>query len=223
MKKLVVLLITVFTAIGINAFAQDGYVAFQAPGHNIYDVSSSGVGVPAPGDVSVTFLWALTGIADPLGAGVPTNGLNYVVDDYGTIESMISSDWIIAHDASNGGVEADVAVGSTGVVRGDFAYDSGTSFQLAETTAGDTYEFIVIGWDNQFGATTLEEALTEGVPIGWSSEFDYATGASSISADENFIESGEAPFGVDSMPEPTSLALAGLGGLSMLLVRRRKR
>jgi hypothetical protein len=224
MKKLA-LVITLFTAIGMNAFAQ-GYVNFTAFGNNVYD-DTYYPSIPAPGDVTVTFLWALVGTPDPLGAGTPTSGDPYLNLEYSdfvnTLSSMLTSGWNIAEDAGNGNAEADVAVNSSGIFQGGFGYNGGAPFRLAGSTGGDTYDFVVIGWNNQSGAETLEEGLTDSYAVGWSSAFTYATGANNTSPVNDFNSSGESPFGVAAfpVPEPTTIALAGLGGLSLLLVRRK--
>ena len=220
MKKLA-LVITLFTSIGMNAFAQ-GYVVFATTKNNVYDeFTDPGVGVPAPGDVNVTFLWASVGTPDPLGTGIPTAEYDPYTG-YSAIPSMLSSGWTIAENAGNGNAEADVAVAS-GAAQGGIGYNGGVAFKLAGTTGGDTYEFVVIGWDNQFGDPTLEEGMDDGAALGWSGSFDYMTGATSGSVVDVFSNSGESPFGVDPIPvpEPTTIALAGLGGLSLLRVRRK--
>ena len=111
MKKHVAPLIIALAAFATNVFAQDGYVVFAAPSHTVFDeFTTPGTGVFAPGDVETTFLWALTGTADPLGTEVATTGVNYTASNWSTISSMVSSGWNIAEDAGNGNAEADVAV-----------------------------------------------------------------------------------------------------------------
>jgi hypothetical protein len=220
MKKLLALFISLFTVIGTNAFAQGGYVLFVTTKDNVYDeFTEPGVGLVAPGDVTATFLWASVGTSDPLGAGVGTNGVAYTGGAWSTISSMLSSGWTVAKDTGTG-AEADVAVATSGSLKGGLDYNNGVAFQLANSTGGDTYEMLVIGWDNLGGASTLEQAMTASVILGWSGSFYYATGATAGSAVDTFSQSGEAPFGVGTIPEPTTLALAGLGGLSLLLCGR---
>jgi hypothetical protein len=219
MKKPLVLIIPLCAAFGTNAFA-DGYVLFFTAPHNVYDeFTTPGMGVVSRGDVTATFLWALTGTADPLGTEVATTGVNYTANNWSTVSSMLSSGWNIAEDAGNGNAEADVAT-INGVQQGAIIYNEGTYFQLANTGGGDTYQFAVIGWDNLGGATTLEEGMIEDVPMGWSNPFNYATGATATATVEEFSQSGMNPFGIAPVPEPATLALAGLGGLSLLVVRR---
>jgi hypothetical protein len=220
MKRLLALTITLITAIGTNAFAQ-GYVLFVTGKASVYDeFTTPGTGVVAPGDVTATFLWAAAGTTDPLGAGVATNGVSSLSGGWNTVASMLSSGWNIAtdYDAS---AEADVADNATGSFKGELVYNGGTSFQLANAASGSTYEFVVIGWDNLTGATTLGQAMTDNVAMGWSSSFDYTLESPAGTSLETFSQSGETPFGIAPVPEPATLALAGLGGLSMLFLRRK--
>jgi hypothetical protein len=223
MKKLI-LIITLFTVIGMHAFAQ-GYVLFEALQQSVWDeFTTPGMGTLVPGgDIEVTFLWALTGTPDPLGAGVATTGVFSTAGGWSTVSSMISSGWNIAEDAGSGNAEADAAVIGHSIRRGGFFYNDNTlSFPVVGTTGGDAFEFVVIGWDNLTGATTLEEGMADNVALGWSNEFEYTTGSTAGDTVLFFNESGINQFGVAPVPEPATLALAGLGGLSILLVRRRK-
>jgi hypothetical protein len=134
---------------------------------------------------------------------------------------MLSSGWNIAldYDTSN---EVDVVDNDGGVQAGAFNYNGGAEFQLNNTTGGDTYEFVVIGWDNQGGDSTLEQAMNADIAIGWSGAFNYTTGAGTQGSVVSFTTAGETAFGIAPVPEPTPLALAGLGGLSLFFLRRRK-
>jgi hypothetical protein len=216
--KLTAALAALVAASGVSAFGQ-GYVLFATSKNNVYDdFTTSGTSVVAPGDVTATFLWAATGTADPLGAGVAT-GATSLNANWATIASMLTSGWSIGQNA---GVEADKADNNGGVQGGAISYNSSVSFQATGTPAGAGIEVVVLGWDNVGGIGTEAAASAAGAALGWSGAFTYATGATSGSTISNFSVSGELPFGVVSTPEPTSLALAGLGGLSMLFLRRRK-
>src|ERR1700733_2200037 len=224
MKKLLALLITLFTATGTNAFAQ-GFVIFAIGKDNVYDeFTTPGTGVVAPGDVTATFLWAATGTPDPLGTGVATTGVSSTAGGWSTVSSMLSSGWSIEENYNSGSTptEADVPDNARGSFKGQLVYNGGVAFRLANNTAGSTCEFVIIGWDNLGGDSTLDQAMTDNVAMGWSGSFNYMTTSPSGSTPETFSESGELPFGVAPVPEPATLALAGLGGLSILLVRRRK-
>lgn len=216
------LLLTVFEA---RAFG-DGYINFQGRVRVVYDeFTTPGTGVLAPGDVTLTFLWnASLSAADPLGSGVPSTGISDIGNAWTTVSSMISDGWMVAQDDAMG-MEADVTDTSIGPLEGSFTYeneDGAPTFLAAGTPAGGTIQIVVIGWDNLTGAQTLEQAETANVPMGYSSPFDYTTSSSSVDAAPTFTQFGLTSFGIAPVPEPMTSALAGLGGLSMFFLRRRK-
>ena len=216
--KLTATMAALLVAGGMSTFGQ-GYVLFVTEKNGVYD-NFSGASQVAAGDVTSTFLWAPTGTADPLGAGSSSTATS-AAGAWATIASMLSSGWSVAVNAATSN-EVDVADNASGAFKGQSAYNGGVAFGLAGNyTPGASLEMVVIGWDNLTGAGTLEQA-EDPQPVGWSGAFTYATGATSGSTVSTFGNSGEAPFGVASVPEPASLALAGLGGLSMLFLRRRK-
>ena len=216
--KLTATLAALVAAGAMSTFGQ-GYVLFVTAKSGVYD-NFSGASVVAPGDVTGTFLWnASTTAADPLGAGVATTATT-LSGSWGTVSNMMASGWNVA---SNGGTEADVADNASGSFKGQQAYNGGVSCGLQNSAAGSSIEVVVIGWDNLTGAGTLGAAAQAGDALGWSGAFVYATGGSAGATVSTFGQSGFAPFGVvGATPEPTSLAIAGLGGLSMLFLRRRK-
>jgi len=221
-KKLMVTLAAVLATAGMTAFGQ-GYIEFSTSGGFVYDdFTTPGTDVKAPGNVTVTFLWAANGATSALGAGLATTGQVTESGGAASIETMLSSGWTVANNTGTG-VEADNTVHASGPTQGGIGYGT---FQVTGTSsAGINYEVVVVGWASTEGAT-LSAALASGGALGWSSAFSYASGSSSTSPLSQFSAAGNGtPFGVAgvaSTPEPTSLALAGLGGLSMLFLRRRK-
>jgi hypothetical protein len=221
MKKLIAILATTVVAGGLSAFGQ-GYVLFSSAGGYVYDeFTTPGSDVKSSGTSEVTFLWNTVGASDPLGPGVPTTGTaNSGASGYADIESMLSGGWQVAVNAA-GSNEADVVTSTGAIAGGGFNYNTGTAFQLAGTTGGNTYQFVVVAW-NAAAGSTLEAAMGDATAFGWSSALDYATGAATTSSTSAFSSSGLSKFGVAPVPEPATLALAGLGGLATLMLRRRK-
>jgi hypothetical protein len=101
---------------------------------------------------------------------------------------------------------------------GNFAYSAST-FPLSGSPIGNITEYVV-AWLAADGSTPSAAALA-GAPVGWSAPFNYLT-TSSIGTPLTLANSGFVGFGVAPVPEPSTLALAGLGGLSLLLFRRRR-
>jgi len=234
MKKQLAIISTILATAGMSAFGQ-GFVTFQSSTHELYDeftTAGGGTSVlyPANGAVDVTFLWAATGTADTLstqgtllsGKGgspttgqVATNGVTSIsfANSIGAISNLLSTGWSVATVAGGSAVSVNVA-DTTGSILG-------TQFQLANTTGGSTYEFIVVAWNAASGSS-----FGSANDIGWSNPFNYTTGATSQdpAGQTLFSSSGMNQFGISvvGVPEPTTLALAGLGGLSTLFLRRRK-
>jgi len=116
---------------------------------------------------------------------------------------------------------------------------------LAQPTAGSYTDagrdyFMIAGWSSNLGTTwsAVSSLLQSGFSTISSPGFfgvstigvTYGAGAFSLSPNSLFVVSQQVttPVGaftlyqVTPVPEPTTMALAGLGGLSLLLFRRRK-
>jgi len=105
---------------------------------------------------------------------------------------------------------------------GGFSGNGGTSFLLAGSSGGASYQMIAIGWNASAGANPFSGYTS--LDLGWSCPFTYLTGATITDPNGGtpFSGTGMNQFGVAPIPEPSTIALAGLGGLSLLLFRRRK-
>ena len=221
MKKQIALLATLMAVGSLSAFGQ-GFVAFSSGAAIVYnEYTTPGVGVTLNSSgIDATFLWAATTTVDPLGAGQASTGVTSAPGSaWTTVENMISSGgWTVAQNFSTS-TEADNAPIST---VGGLNYNANNSFDLAGITGGSVYQIVVIAWANVGNTIVNLSQAEQGGTVGWSSSFDYTSGASSSSPVNQMSSEGLGKFGVAPIPEPTTLALAGLGGLSMLFLRRRK-
>jgi len=165
---------------------------------------------------------------------VATNGVSSVgaANPLSTIASMLSAGWQLGQNLNSGvGSAATGTVISptaiiTGTKGGGIAqYNGGDAFEISASTSGTpasdggNIEMVMIAWNASAGANYQNAS-----DVGWSDPFTEEFGTSDGDLDVGGLESGGGlnQFGVAPVPEPTTLALAGLGGLSMLFLRRRK-
>ena len=105
---------------------------------------------------------------------------------------------------------------------------------VAGLGAGSSAQFVVVGWSSTIGTTwsAVEGYLTSGTTVGGAYLGESAVGATVISGDNalngvpTILAGAVTPaftLGLlNPIPEPSTMVLAGLGGLSLLLFRRRQ-
>lgn len=149
--------------------------------------------------------------------------------------NLASSDWVqLAQD--NSGVVGAAMLGTNVAVAGNFGGQSGTAGQSLigiggqAFNSGTTYQIAMVGWSSNLGSWS--QVLGQ-YQTGWTSIGDFGYVIASVNPASGGV--GNAPtaiFGNGSLvldsvaptgvPEPATMALAGLGGLSMLFLLRRK-
>jgi len=252
MKKQIAILATMVAASGFSAFGQDWITFGTANATWIYDeFTTPGTGIYAGnGDnVNVTFLWdastSLTGnSADLLSAvgtefgqkngaavdQVATNGVTSVAaaNPESEIASMLANGWQLGNNYSSGSGSAATGsvIASAGIIGTRYGgvpeYNGGSSFEVSTTStgvSGSDIEVIMLAY--------VGSSYSSATDLGWSNPFLNGIGSSAGDSNGDNPQSfyGLNQFGVAAVtgvPEPTTLALAGLGGLSMLFLRRRK-
>jgi len=217
MKKLTLFIVLLVVSAELSTYGQC-YFLFQATKSIAFEDHGGGPLTGAGSDMSVAFMFAPSGtpaIITAVGAGnvgSPTN--NY---ESGFAWSFIINDptFTFATNSATG----QLAVGTCNGV-GGFNYNGGLSFPVAGTTSGGIYQVYVVAWWNLGGIlSTPWQAAAGGSPAGWSNVFTYQTGSSSVSSVLGFGSSGIHSFGI-VIPEPSSLTLAALSGVGLLLSRR---
>jgi len=222
MKKLL-LTIGLTAVIASSSLAQGNFV-FSTTASYVWDAWS---GVPSgtlPRRDNSNYVAFLIGtgssaVGEAFGQATPTNQSAVALGAWNSI--LNDSNYKFATNAGTGAL----VVAQTGNT-GGISYLNGSTFTVAGTAAGGgTVSVFVIGWSVLYGSNPFAAALA-GAPLGWSLEFNYAYGAGPnpgpAGTPDNFATQGLTAFGVQPVPEPTSLALAGLGMASLLVFRRRK-
>ena len=221
MKKLVIISTLIASFAGLSAFGQ-GYFQFATAKSAVYDGSGASAVVAGTG-VDVAFLWAANGdvpSVDSILASVPTTA------------TSASSGWTTAsawtailndpnfHLMVNSGSGNALAITPSTAV-GAINYAGGGLFAGdALATPLTAYTLFIIGWNTAGGTlTTPALAAAANATVGWSAPFSYTANQSTGTP----VNMSGHQFGVAGIiPEPTTMALAGLGGLALLAIRRRK-
>ena len=219
MKKLVIISTLIASFAGLSAFGQ-GYFQFTSGKSQVYDGFSTGVAHVAS-DVNVAFLWAANGLTpsvDSILASVPTTATT------GNSTWTAAAAWTAILNDPNFQLGFDSQHSQSTIVNtttaGAISYNGGTGFAGPSTTSpGVPYSLFFISWNGAYATPSLAQAAS--AAVGWSAVFSY-TPATQLGTPPTMIGQ-TANFGTGGIvPEPTTMALAGLGGLALLAIRRRK-
>ena len=146
---------------------------------------------------------------------------------YGSSSSTVDSAVVTLLLSSGSNTTTTSSVGSTQGAVGDITdfgtgqiYDvSGNGYQLLSTSSGATEYFEVLAWTGNYSTYQAAVAAGAGVLTGNSGVFSEVL--TSNTGQANDIENMPALV-LSSVPEPGTMALAGLGSLSLFLLRRKK-
>jgi len=221
MKKIIALSLVAVSLAATSSFGQ-GYFQFTSGKSQAYDgFTTAGVSALST-SVNVSFLWAAASTTPHIASlltSTPKTGSSTTQEAY-----SVATAWSTILDgqftvAVNSGTSATVVAPTSGT--GVINYNSGLSFGVTGTTAGTTYTIYEISWPTTYA--TPAAAQTAGAAVGWSAPAQYTTVNSIGTAN---LTAGLFPsFGTfvpAPIPEPATMALAAIGGASLLLFRRRK-
>jgi hypothetical protein len=196
MKKYLSMLAVV--AVAASAFAQ-GTVNFSNNGSTLVK-NPDGTSLPNAGGY-VQLLWAPAGTA---------------AADYSATQSLTA--WLAANP---GWAAIDSSIKAIGPVAGRFL---GGTVTVPTPVAGAPIQAAVASWSGTM--QTFDAAFAAGANLGISTEFAVTTGnPNTTPAGVPAVITGAGQFGgmtLVAVPEPSTLALAGLGAAALLIFRRRK-
>jgi len=239
MKKLALISSLIALAGGLSAFGQ-GYAAVNlGEGKNVvWDGFTLASGVAATtANVDVALLWGPNGDVPQIDTAISafslktgTNGQTGLTYTAAQAWSDILNDpnFTLAYASDNGGSPYTLATATTAgngsSTFGEFDLNNSTGTALTGGAGvGNAYEFFFISWSSAYATPALAAAANSAV--GWGSPFSYTTFNSSGTAATTSYSANAfgtfAPF-AGVVPEPTTLALAGLGGFTLLFLRRKQ-
>jgi len=221
MKK-TLLSLTVIAA-AISSFAQGDFY-FNPPASTLWETNGSGTWVKAtPNSLETSFLIGSgTSPLESIAAGTGTNAgtatfITTAQDTAAWNDILNSTGGFIL--ATNNGTSA--LVTQLNGANGSITYNGGASFYVTGSTASAATSVVLISWPAAYATPVL--AAAAGAPLGWSQEFSY-TPQSGVTAPASMTSSLVGNFGlveITATPEPSTIALAGLGVSALVAFRRR--
>jgi len=225
MKKLVLIGTIMASLVGVSAFGQ-GYFNFTGGKSSVWD-GFSGASSTRDTLINVAFLWAANGDTAAVSSilASTSNNVTTATSSYSAAAAwtaiLTDPNFTVALDVNNGNAPGVI----TSTATGGWIYKTGAANQIGvlNTVAGNTYSLYVIGYANGGNtALTPAQAAAAGASVGWSAVQSWQFNASTATLNTlSAFQIGVAGT-LGPVPEPTTLALAGLGGLGLLLFRRRQ-
>lgn len=231
MKK--ILLTTVIaSAVAASAFSQ-GFVNFSGGGSAATRVSTNSVvggpatGALAAGAASQYYFALFASTTQTASAQVGQSG-SYVFNNMGAV----SSAWELVGEGSSVGSLGRFSASSQGTSSSNQgALNTDNSMTVQGVAGGANANFVAIGWSANIGST-LAAAIawfnapgTGGINTAWFGQSTVATqtlGDGGLVSTPAWNTSPNFVLGEVVVPEPGTIALAAIGGASLLLFRRKK-
>jgi len=224
MKKL--LLTIGLAAVGVSAFAQGNFI-FGSSGSYVWNTNSTRA---AAGTVTTAFLFSSVNTGPSVAGVMTSTPTNTSATQITSAQNTTAWTDLLTdpnfHFATNSG--SGLVVAGTTTAAGGISYNGGVAFTAANSSSGGGTAYIMaVAWAG--GYADPFAAAAAGAAVGWSPVFAYSyvagpvpgpTGtATSMGSQQTGWQFGV--LGVTSVPEPSTMALAALGGASLLLFRRR--
>jgi PEP-CTERM motif len=215
MKKTLIMTIVALAFATASTFGQ-GYFKFASGKSQVWDGFSTPGTATRSTSVSVALFWAANGASSPFSwlTSTPTSGNSTTTESYTASQAwsaLTSSSWTLAQ-TTDAGMNGNVQGVSTS--SGAVTFGTGANFGVTGTSPGVAYELMLVSFaTSSYGSGA----------IGWSAPISVTSGTSLL--DNTVASPTYTQFGTfvpAATPEPSTMALAGLGGAAMLLFRRRK-
>lgn len=232
MKKLV-LIAAVLAITSLGAFAQGNVSIGGGPAGVWNNTTNYGAGASVASsrwnnsgfDVSLLFSTSGSSALHTLASSTATNGTTSytIAGAWSALSTDLSGSWFYVNGSNS--TPSVVAVGG---LTGSFSYNASTSWSANNVSSSQTYSAYEIAWYSGVGGiwNTPALAAANGAWVGWSQVFSYSPTSGATQPTQITPLGLAGYFGVGGsaapVPEPASIALAGLGGLSLLMFRRKK-
>ena len=223
MKKILMISTLALTVVSTSVFGQ-GYFQFTSGKSQAYDGFTTTAVSALGATINVSFLWAAASTTPNIDTLISNQSLKNGTNNQGGLgytaqtawSTILNGQFTFATNAATGALVT-AQTSATGVI----SYNSGLSFGVSNTAPSTTYTVYEVAWSSAYATPWLASAAN--AAVGWSSPIQYAT--VTATGFVNPMLGQFASYGVfapASTPEPSTLALAALGGASLLLFRRRK-
>ena len=203
MKKLI---LTAASIVGLSTVGFSQSILFGDYSGNATDLTINGVADHTQ-DVNLELLYSTTSTTTL----DPTSGLN-ILNGSPVVTLLLSSSAAPTTSTIGGTYSAAGDISSLGTVLDN----SGQAYQFPSAT---TYSLQVLGWTGSF--SSLDAAVAAGQSVGATSIFSV-TPAGGTAPPVDVSGMGVLNLAPVAVPEPTTLAMAGVGLASMLIFRRKK-
>jgi len=221
MKKILVIA-TMAAFAAVSSYGQ-GFINFQGFLHNMGNNYTTPGTVTYNAGIDVELLFAPA--STPTAVSAIASSSSPASLSYSTAVAWADITGNVAFQPVDGTNGTPVAVMAS-AANGGGVYNASAAYSVPNlASTGVTYTFYEVAW--YAGATgqysTLALAAGADTYVGWSQPFQYTPTSSGVPPPTSFTAALVGDFLVGgTIPEPSTIALAGLGGLSLLLFRRRK-
>jgi hypothetical protein len=219
-KSLIIAAIAAFTT--VSSYGQGGYIDFQGFLHNVANNWTTPGTISYTTGIDVELFYAPSGTTSPFSNIASSSSPASLAYDPATAWDDITGQ--SAFQAVDGSGGAGTVAMFSDSATGGGAYNGAAAYKAGNLVGGTTYSFLEVAWWTGYSGqyTTLAEAAAADSYVGWSQVFSYNALTSGNPAPRVFTGSLVGNYDVGGVPEPSTLALAGLGGLALLVFRRRK-